>query len=639
MVNSPLLNNHDLTTTIEDNTKDDVPVVDKPEVSGDTDSSEDDFGPLPQQASVQRKRDRVLVATNTIMTGSVDGYIKFWKKEPTGLLFLKQYRAHTGSLIDMCVSWDGYHFCSVGLDDCPLQTSGQFTKYMLKLFDVFSCDMMCMVELDFKPSLCEFVHKSDSPAPIVAVVQEEKPLVHLISTFDKSSRIWDKFTPSPIVAIKYCSPLNIVLTATKSGSLTFWHPDTLRFASPESTMNGLKFKTLGETSFFDIYKFKTYIVAIAITRDAKILACLCADGIVRLFRLTTGKLIRCYDESLEMFTTAQTDPLMLPLKLDRFDFERRHAVETELRQFSVFERQTITFDESGSFLLVPTLVGVKVINIVTNKLARILGKPETERPIRVALLQGIPEKKRIRGAMFSDNFEEDEKQRKALFDPLVLTTGYKKCRFYCYTNREPDTTSQESRDILNEMPTKSEMQRAVASLAWTGGETEKALLASQATIHTTMGDIVIKLFYLEVPKTVENFVGLSRKRYYDGLIFHRVIKNFMIQTGDPNGDGTGGVSLWGGEFEDEFHKSLKHDRPFTVSMANAGPNTNGSQFFITTVPTPFLDNKHSVFGRVIKGMDVVTLIESVRTDNEDKPLKEIRVSTISVSNNQNNVYT
>lgn len=126
-----------------------------------------------------------------------------------------------------------------------------------------------------------------------------------------------------------------------------------------------------------------------------------------------------------------------------------------------------------------------------------------------------------------------------------------------------------------------------------------------AIIHTDLGDIKIKLFADLVPTTVNNFVFLARDGYYNDTIFHRVIKDFMAQGGDPTATGMGGP---GYKFRDEFHPSLKHNKPGILSMANAGPNTNGSQFFITFVPTPWLDQKHSVFGEVVDGMDIVLSI-------------------------------
>ena len=127
----------------------------------------------------------------------------------------------------------------------------------------------------------------------------------------------------------------------------------------------------------------------------------------------------------------------------------------------------------------------------------------------------------------------------------------------------------------------------------------------QVVIHTDSGDITLKLFADKTPYTVNNFVFLARQGFYDGTIFHRVIKNFMVQGGDPTGTGRGGP---GYQFKDEFVSTLRHDQPGILSMANAGPNTNGSQFFITHVPTPWLDGKHSVFGQVVKGMDIVNSI-------------------------------
>ncbi len=127
-----------------------------------------------------------------------------------------------------------------------------------------------------------------------------------------------------------------------------------------------------------------------------------------------------------------------------------------------------------------------------------------------------------------------------------------------------------------------------------------------AVIHTEKGDITIQLHADKTPRTVNNFVFLARQGFYDGVIFHRVIKDFMAQCGDPTGTGRGGP---GYRFADEFHPSLKHDKPGILSMANAGPGTNGSQFFITHIATPWLDNKHTVFGQITAGMDVLMAIK------------------------------
>jgi peptidyl-prolyl cis-trans isomerase A (cyclophilin A) len=163
-----------------------------------------------------------------------------------------------------------------------------------------------------------------------------------------------------------------------------------------------------------------------------------------------------------------------------------------------------------------------------------------------------------------------------------------------------------------------------------------------ATLRTNYGPVVVRLFPDHAPKTVRNFTDLaegsrewsdprtgrrSNDRLYDQTIFHRVIPGFMIQGGDPLGNGTGGP---GYEFADEFHPDLAFDRPYLLAMANAGPGTNGSQFFITVAPTPHLNRKHTIFGEVIEGSDVVDRISQARTDRQDRPVEKVVVESVTI---------
>ena len=164
-----------------------------------------------------------------------------------------------------------------------------------------------------------------------------------------------------------------------------------------------------------------------------------------------------------------------------------------------------------------------------------------------------------------------------------------------------------------------------------------------ATLRTSLGPVVVRLLPDHAPKTVRNFAELAEgrrewtdpgtgarttRRLYDGTIFHRVIEGFMIQGGDPLGTGTGGP---GYQFGDEFHPDLSFGRPYLLAMANAGPGTNGSQFFITTVPTPHLNHRHTIFGEVIEGSDVVDKISKVKTGRADRPVEDVILESVEIS--------
>jgi cyclophilin family peptidyl-prolyl cis-trans isomerase len=150
------------------------------------------------------------------------------------------------------------------------------------------------------------------------------------------------------------------------------------------------------------------------------------------------------------------------------------------------------------------------------------------------------------------------------------------------------------------------------------------------SIVTSHGTFLIQLFYRECPKTCRNFVELSKSGYYDGVLIHRLIPDYMAQTGDPYGDGTGGESIYGPTFEDEILGRLSHDVKGIVAMANAGRNTNSSQFFITFRPCPHLDGKHTVFGKVVEGIHVIDDIQMLKTDKKQKPLKPVTIFSATV---------
>mmetsp|Transcript_30156 Transcript_30156/g.46143 ORF Transcript_30156/g.46143 Transcript_30156/m.46143 type:complete len:743 (-) Transcript_30156:109-2337(-) len=429
--------------------------------------------------------------------------------------------------------------------------------------------------------------------------------------------------------------------------------------APLPERNGIKFSSKFDTDLYSILKKKAHVISLAMSPTGSHFAVYGSDRKVRLFDYKTGKTVVQYDERMKVYDAQvqkrqeRGDTSSSSNGMDAIDFGNRAAREKEMADTSILDLSVdksyqecgnqslwLQFDPTGHYLIVPTIIGIKVIEWSTNKCKKVIGKGDasTFRFLGGCMCLGDAKVDKqmllARNTGMSAATNSSDKDGPKLSDALFITMSFNKRRFFVFSHKDPmtigDSADQQeaamNRDILNEAPDAEDLLLNNME----GPEGEENKLGKEAILRTTMGDIHIRLFPNETPKTVENFCGHARNNYYDNVIFHRVIKSFMLQTGDPLGDGTGGESIWGGEFEDEFIRDLRHDRPFTVSMANAGPGTNGSQFFITTVPTPWLDNKHTVFGRVTRGMDVCSAIENTKVDELDKPLDEISIVSIDI---------
>ena len=552
--------------------------------------------------------------TDFLITASVDGQVSFWKKGGASehVDFVKEFKAHNGEITSTAVSWDGRNFASCGRDGS------------VKIWDVETFDLISIIDNPFGDSgaglelktpgcLC-WVYWKGGGVPLLAVGNED----------DGELVIWDgrgnvsspayrlkSVHRKPIVCMAYNTYWNCVISADNSGMIEYWVPDTAA-EKPKGV-----FETKTGTDLFAFKKAKSVPCCVAISPTGRQFATISfPDRKVRIFDFQSGKLHRTYDESIATIQEMQQAGTAIT-KLEDVDFKRRLITEQELDNQAMTKRINLTFDETGHFILYGSLHGTKVLNTLTNRVVKVFGTDELFRPTGLTLYQGQPDKKSVvtveMAASENPLLREAESR-----DAMLVVTGYGKTRFYMFTN-ETDI-SRQTRDVQNEKP---------RNLTTRAKAVEKSRAsANSAIIHTTYGDVHVRLFPDAAPKTIENFVTHCRNGYYNNIIFHRVIRKFMIQTGDPLGDGTGGESIWGKEFEDEI-SSFKHDKPYTVSMANAGPNTNASQFFITTEKAPWLDGKHTVFGRATQGMDVIHRIENAKTYKE-KPEEDIKIVNVTI---------
>ena len=602
------------------------------------------------------------------VSGSRDGHVKFWKKRARGIEFAKHFRAHVGVIVGMDCSECGTRLITLGEDGSA------------KIFDVNSFDMIGMITLHTSKDDDDDDGDDDrdgksaagtsEPTCIAWLYDSRKKGHHaskqLFAVGDSTGRItiYDanindlnqtkvkKLTnvhgsSGGVVCMAYNSEYECVVSCDQTGGVEAWSADPeeefqrLPIGVRNNSNRELKFTAKFETDLYALEKAKTSATHVAFSKDGKRMVICARDMKIRVFNFTTCKLKAVFNEDLSAAEDAQrsgNDKYVL----EDIDFGRRFASEKSLDEklLGAFEYPNAVFDESGNFLMYGTLIGIKVVNLKTLVVSRLLGKVENgERFTKLALFQGAA--KRDASLKGSGKDYSVQSDGTPMNDPTIMCAAVGSQRVYLFSTREPEEENGEGdgnekgRDVFNEKPSLEDARNATGGKNGLDGANGSARgshrLPSFATLHTNIGDISFKLFPKECPKTVENFTTHCRNGYYDDVIFHRIIKGFMIQTGDPLGDGTGGTSIWGSEFEDEINRDLRHDRAGVLSSANAGPNTNGSQFFITTVPTPWLDGKHSVFGRVSKGMDIVNKIENLKVDKADRPLEDVKIVSASVS--------
>jgi len=544
-----------------------------------------------------------------VITASQDGHIKFWKKMEVGIEFVKHFRAHMGAVTDVAFNVTGALLATVGSDKA------------VKVFDIVNFDMINMLKLPFSPSVCCWLHKPGDAIYSLVVGDSESPALHVFDGKGSSESLAVvDIHSAPVTSILYSPGHNIAISTDEAGMVEYWSGADTDYKFPRN----VDFESKVETDLYEFAKNKTYVLNMTMSRQEDKVVFMATDRKIRIFRLQTGKMVTVIDESLAHYTELQQVKQVLPT----MEFGKKVAVEKDIARAGLSKFNNALFDDSGNFLIYSGLMGIKMVNLKTRKVSRLLGAREHLRTLNLALFQGRV--KSLSGTANTTAMEASENPALSDLgtDPTLVTTSYKKNRFYLFSDRaSKDLSSVDNdRDVFNEKPSKEDIIAATE-------EKGAPRLYSSATIHTTVGDIHVDLFPRECPKTVENFCVHARNGYYNGHIFHRVIRQFMVQTGDPKGTGTGGESIWGGEFEDEFSAKLRHDRPYTLSMANAGPNTNGSQFFVTLVNTPWLDNKHTVFGRVVRGMENVQTIGAVKTHPKtDKPYDDISMVSISVRN-------
>jgi peptidylprolyl isomerase domain and WD repeat-containing protein 1 len=499
-----------------------------------------------------------------VITACKDGVVKFWKRtstaapeEPTPgapaakkdpstpcLEFVKSFTAHVGPVVALCIDPTNDTVASIGKDG------------LIKLYDVSTFDATAMVKTSqaFGSAAC-FLQDASKDS-LLGIADAENGDIHIYSTTTLSMIHSLSLHSKTVTGLAYNSDHKCCVSADEQGILEVWDCTSgskeghVVGATCTQAKNQLEYASKLDTDLYALAKKNTY--ALSLSMSANYFVVYGADHKVRIYELSTGKIAVRYDERLEMYSSKFAN-----YGMDSIEYGKRAATEREIADQTRLPSHLVQLDPSERYLFIATMVGIKMIDWKKNKVIKIIGKADASqlRFRAFCLCLGDAKLNQQMELARSSGSSIAMGDKKRAEDSLIVALGYQQRRFYVFSHTDPlkeeGNDENINRDIWNEAPTAQD--RLLGSEGGNQRGSSQASSFAKAILRTTMGDIHIKLFQ-EVPKTLENFCGHVRAGYYDNVIFHRVIQGFMLQTGDPLGDGTGGESIWGGEFEDEFDR-------------------------------------------------------------------------------------
>jgi peptidylprolyl isomerase domain and WD repeat-containing protein 1 len=500
-----------------------------------------------------------------VVTACADGIVKFWKRTSAEAMdekllstnninkaevpstpcleFVKSFTAHAGPVLSLCVDHPSEDtVASIGQDG------------LLKLYDVSTFDATAMIrtEQSFGSAACFLQDAAKDLLLAVSDANNGNVYVYSITTLQLVQTL--SLHSKPVTALAYNSKHRCCVSADQQGILEVWDTTSgsreghVIGATCSLSNNQFEYKSKMDTDLYKLAKKNTYARCISMSDNYFVVYG--EDHRIRIFRLSSGKVVVRYDERLDVYASDKAK-----YNMDSIEFGKRAATDREMAAQTTLPSDLVKMDPSEKYLFISTLIGIKVIEWQKNKVVKTIGKADASqlRYLSFCLCLGDAKLNQQMQLARGSGSKIAMGDRKVAQDALVVVLGYNQRRFYVFSHVDPlkddENADSAGRDVWNEAPTAQE--RLLGSEGNAGRGANQATSFSKAILRTTMGDIHIKLFP-DVPKTIENFCGHARSGYYDNVIFHRVIQGFMLQTGDPLGDGTGGESIWGGEFEDEF---------------------------------------------------------------------------------------